>query len=346
MDATVKQRLIYVDRLKGFAIFLVVLGHVIQYNSLDFTSNKLFAAIYSFHMPLFFFISGYIAEKMTDNIGFRAYGGFIGKKSMALLLPLFSWPLVTSYLFSVDRNVADIPNILVRQIVTPDLWFLHSLFLIFLIYGVVRVLQDRQAENVRSSAQIMFHGLALAACFGFSKVFPDLNALPYIMNYGFFSMGTMLARREGLANFVMDKWVHLVAVVSFVFLVAYFQFDQLVFLKMKLLKSIVSVVAIASLYVVARKIVLPDSIEKWLSVLSSSSLVIYVTHFMFAHLVPKGMIGALDLEISAMIVVLLPITVYIIVLCLVVERVVRTCPILELLLYGRWVKKVANFKRN
>lgn len=48
-----KQRLHYVDNLKGFLILLVVLGHCIQNTKIDFDHNIVFRYIYSFHMPLF-----------------------------------------------------------------------------------------------------------------------------------------------------------------------------------------------------------------------------------------------------------------------------------------------------
>ena len=52
-----------IDILKGVAIFLVVFGHCIQYCSqgyFDFFENKVFIFIYTFHMPLFMLISGYL----------------------------------------------------------------------------------------------------------------------------------------------------------------------------------------------------------------------------------------------------------------------------------------------
>lgn len=345
MDATVKQRLIHVDRLKGFAIFLVVLGHVIQFNSSNFTSNPLFSVIYSFHMPLFFFISGYLAEKTTKSVDFYSYGRFVGKKALVLLMPLFTWALVTSYLFTGDRDTSKISGILLRQITSPGLWFLHTLFLIFVVYGLVRIFQDRLI-NVNGYVQILLHGFVLGGCLGLSKVFPGTNVLPYMLNYGFFSLGAVLARREELTDYILNKWVHMGAVVTFFYLVAYFEFDQLGLMKMKGIKVVLSVVAIMGLYAVARKIVLPSLVDKWLSILSASSLAIYVTHFSFAHLVPKELITVVDLRISVMIAVLLPITAYIIGLCLVVERIVMTCPILDLLLYGRWKKDAPVFGKN
>ena len=52
MENLTKKRLNYLDYAKGIGILLVVLGHI--YNN----SVKLW--IYSFHMPLFFIISGYL----------------------------------------------------------------------------------------------------------------------------------------------------------------------------------------------------------------------------------------------------------------------------------------------
>lgn len=51
-----------IDILKGTAIILMVLGHVIQtiYAPDNYDENLIFKFIYSFHMPLFIFISGYL----------------------------------------------------------------------------------------------------------------------------------------------------------------------------------------------------------------------------------------------------------------------------------------------
>ena len=56
-------RLEWIDRLKGLAIFLVVAGHFIQQHELggESENNVLVRIIYTFHMPLFFFLSGYVS---------------------------------------------------------------------------------------------------------------------------------------------------------------------------------------------------------------------------------------------------------------------------------------------
>ena len=58
MERAVERNIIF-DAIKAFAIGLVVYGHSIQYLSGCTWDNEIFRIIYTFHMPLFFMISGY-----------------------------------------------------------------------------------------------------------------------------------------------------------------------------------------------------------------------------------------------------------------------------------------------
>ena len=59
-----------IDNIRGFAIFLVVVGHCImrfyEYNA-AFADNYWFRLIYSFHMPLFMFVGGWVAWLTFDG---------------------------------------------------------------------------------------------------------------------------------------------------------------------------------------------------------------------------------------------------------------------------------------
>jgi len=54
----------FINVLKGIAIFFVIVGHTVQHfslgSSVDFYENPIFKVIYTFHMPLFMLISGYL----------------------------------------------------------------------------------------------------------------------------------------------------------------------------------------------------------------------------------------------------------------------------------------------
>lgn len=127
-------RLPYIDRLKGLAIYLVVLGHVVQH----FYSDESFAVrfIYSFHMPLFMFMSGYVCY-LKDS------WNLVHKRAVQLLIPFFSYILLT-YVINLIIGIEQRPILYViwDVIVRPDhgLWFLWALFFINVIFIACRQL--------------------------------------------------------------------------------------------------------------------------------------------------------------------------------------------------------------
>ena len=66
-----KKRIPELDFIKGIAIFLVVIGHVISQvwsaSPEIYENSFIFRFCYSFHMPLFVFISGYICRITMKN---------------------------------------------------------------------------------------------------------------------------------------------------------------------------------------------------------------------------------------------------------------------------------------
>ena len=84
MDLREKKYFTEIDVLKGFAIFLVVLGHsIIEYpvNLHDIAPcNWLFNFVSSVHMPLFFFLSGFVFKYRGG------YGSYLGKKAKRVLI--------------------------------------------------------------------------------------------------------------------------------------------------------------------------------------------------------------------------------------------------------------------
>ena len=64
------KRLLWLDSLKGWLILLVVLGHAIQYALMgSCEDNHLWNIIYSFHMPAFMAVSGYVAFRPGNIMG-------------------------------------------------------------------------------------------------------------------------------------------------------------------------------------------------------------------------------------------------------------------------------------
>lgn len=84
------QRIGYLDMVRGLATFLVIWGHAIQYggSEADFFQNKLFIFIYSFHMPLFLLISGFLFSKTIHK---RSFAGNLKNKVLHIAVPAVVW---------------------------------------------------------------------------------------------------------------------------------------------------------------------------------------------------------------------------------------------------------------
>lgn len=73
----------WIDAAKGYGMILVILAHIAEYTPVGL-------AIYSFHMPMFFFLSGYLLSVRGSFIDFAV------RKTKRLLVPYFLYaiPLV------------------------------------------------------------------------------------------------------------------------------------------------------------------------------------------------------------------------------------------------------------
>lgn len=93
------KRITFLDITKCFAIFCVILDHVIQqtFPGDPYHDSWLFQFIYSFHMPLFMVVSGYFMEKAFAMSPLY----FLKRRSIQLLLPTLTF----SILFILFHNI-------------------------------------------------------------------------------------------------------------------------------------------------------------------------------------------------------------------------------------------------
>ena len=85
----------WIDCLKAFGMILVFHGHVIEIAFGDQRSGALyhqFQYIYSFHIPLFFFLSGYVAKAPSGT-----FSRFIRGKFFTLVVPASFFVLLIHY---------------------------------------------------------------------------------------------------------------------------------------------------------------------------------------------------------------------------------------------------------
>jgi fucose 4-O-acetylase-like acetyltransferase len=127
----------WVDTAKGFGICLVVFEHtfrgLIGREIASWTPMTQFidAWIYSFHMPLFFLLSGLFIFRSTN----KAPAQFLCDKVRRIVYPYFVWSTITLVLKAAfpshtnhPYNLFDLPRILYQPI--DQFWFLYVLFIL------------------------------------------------------------------------------------------------------------------------------------------------------------------------------------------------------------------------
>ena len=134
-----KQRINWIDWAKVFAIYLVVLGHLLSKTGRE---GYIFNFIYSFHMPFFFFISGYLFTIKENN--FRS---FLKGSIRSLLVPYVLLNLIGNFFLIPTWVLAkQWPIDQLFYFITADgrgepgpTWFLVCLFQVRLLsYFIVR----------------------------------------------------------------------------------------------------------------------------------------------------------------------------------------------------------------
>lgn len=135
-----KGRTKWIDVAKGIAIILVVLTHIL-------IVGKVPIYIYSFHMPIFFFLSGYLFTRARYETL-----GLIKQKARTILLPYFAFSFITyAYWLLIERRFSGngldplqaFINIFLSQGTdkylpyNPALWFLPCLFLVVVAFHLI-----------------------------------------------------------------------------------------------------------------------------------------------------------------------------------------------------------------
>lgn len=138
-----KKRLSYLDAARGLAILLVVLGHIWE------NDQPVPVLIYSFHVPLFFVISG-ILTAYTDQER-RTAKQLVLSRLWGLIVPYLFFEAVFLVIFGIRNHFdfstqrAHIYDSLLLSPLNVPMWFLPTLCLteLFLIL-LIRTIRDKR----------------------------------------------------------------------------------------------------------------------------------------------------------------------------------------------------------
>ncbi len=188
---TLKKNIPWVGIVKSIGVFLVFIGHIWSHSRLE----MIYKAIYSFHMPLFFILAGFLFSSKDTFLEMTK------KKLFRVLLPGLFYNILFSPLYFVYTEKIDISEFIsglffFRGEVTanPPCWFFFTLFFTFIVAKLIRVDKNKAWVNLMISllsfgiGYVLFRHVAVKNdFFGVKELFPAL---------GLFSLGNIVRKLD------------------------------------------------------------------------------------------------------------------------------------------------------
>lgn len=217
------------DIAKGLLIILVVLGHAIQYSfgieytkSEDFFSNIVFKTIYSFHMPLFMLISGYLFH----NSNKKDFKTLMVTKLIAIGIPMISFIILCNFYTEIkylrDYDFTGLFLFILIQIYRGGtMWFLFSLLLNITILSII----------TRSIRNKTLQYLLMLILFILTMLIPDTILLStHKFMFPFFCIGYIIKEKEiKLYNGTNNKITLIVLTLLSIIAISWFDTDTYIY---------------------------------------------------------------------------------------------------------------------
>lgn len=349
-----KKRIEYIDALRGLTMILVVFSHV-ELTSFGFENPTFINSLFmSFRMPLFFWVSGYIAYKASIQWNWSTWWQMSKKKIAIQLIPTLVFGLICTYAYY---------NSDFHSFITHNgklgYWFTIALLEIFLIVYTTNVCLYNSNPQVHRRRMLIALILLSAVLFLTKiilKVSPALNeignlfTLHHTFNYfQYFAFGYICSMYKETFNKALES-KYLSAVIITLFAILFYikrchiaalageGFDiwRMFDILLEMIIGYLGLLVVYNTFKTYQSSFTSDKkIGKALQFIGKRTLDIYIIHSFFVPHIPQigemllnGNNATLELAIG------LTISLIVIALCLVTSAILRTNAVLAKLLFG------------
>ena len=226
------------DIAKGIGITLVIWGHLIQGQHADFDTNILFRVIYSFHMPLFFFISGAVlyaklsrtttTYKVSLDTAIHNFLKNCRNSFLRLMIPFITWSIILFFTGKryIEMSLLDWSTMVIKS-VDYSLWFLPALFycLVFFYFSQLIFIHLHHRFStlntlaVKNQKEIFFLIASLIFSMTISKALPNWFGISFFKSYYiYFILGSIWYNTMHNSSKV---WLKILLIFTFISLVPF-----------------------------------------------------------------------------------------------------------------------------
>lgn len=203
-----RQRIEWIDTIKGIVILLMMVGHY------EFTPPTLKKMIYSFHMPIFFILSGYLSYSSNNN-----FNVVFAKKTKSLLIPYIFWCFIMIIANMILHQPADYTFVkgleecfLLNKPASRPLWFLFTLYLTDLLFFLLKNC------NILLMVFYLFILILVGETLSNKHIYLFFRTEIVCFSLAYYMIGVVLKRTNILLHLRKLKRKVTISVVSFLFI--------------------------------------------------------------------------------------------------------------------------------
>lgn len=350
-----KQRIEFIDALRGFTMILVVFAHVETFMlSIDPGTTFISRLFLSFRMPLFFFISGYLSYKEGKIWTVNVWKTSVWNKFRVQLIPTAFFGLLYTYLFRLGGFLD-----FFRNYHKFGYWFticlLGMLVIMYTINCVVNLLNKNNPPSRKLTSLLLI--VVSMILWGFKFIYDKYSGIATISNYfcfhqvcvyfPFFAFGVIASEYKiKFANFLDNEVIQACVYVAFgvVFYLKNMLNETttdttLIFLVYRSIQDIIlGVLGICIVYNFFRKNSSMFSsatlFGRQLQRVGSRTLDIYMLHYFFLTKISFGNAFVRDSNIVCELLFVGALAVVITYCCLFVSDMLRTSKFFSVFLFG------------
>ena len=349
-----KKRIEYIDALRGLTMILVVFSHV-ELTSFGFENPTFINSLFmSFRMPLFFWVSGYIAYKASIQWNLSTWWQMSKKKAVIQLIPTFIFGLIYAYAYK---------NVNFHSFITHNgklgYWFTIALLEIFIIVYTTNTCLYNSDHKVHRRRMLIALTLLSGALFTTKMVLkmqPTLDGIGNILTlhhtfnyFQYFAFGYICSMYKSTFNKALEsKYLSAAIITLFAVLfyikrchIAIYVSGSMDIWRMLdiMLELVIGYLGLLVVYNTLKTnqaaFTADKKIGKALQFIGKRTLDIYLLHYFLLPELPqlgsfltKGNNTTLELLSGV------AISIVVICLCLVISSVIRTSPLLAKWLFG------------
>lgn len=346
-----KQRLHYFDVIKGIAIILVVMGHVMYFGIHNIDKAFILKSLDKIHMPLFFFISGYFTYKFSDN---KVVLPNLFSRFKQLIIPLVCVSALWIYYFphsGIESLFDSTWEGLYTDYSKNGYWFTLCLFEIILLYSVIAIIFNKITKEWQQILVLIVTYAAIGvACMYGNGIVLTCSGLPLVFQFfPIFFIGVFAKKHhQGFNALLQNNTANTLALIFGGFLMYftcyYWEFPKLPQFSLEITKSFVHIAVVLVVFATVKPLCekayatnKPSFAVKSLQYIGKESLTIYLLHYFF--LFPMGALRQpmidMGLGFAPLFVVSFIASMIIITMVLGVKLIIERSKLLSLLLLGK-----------